>query len=388
MGTHADRKALICAIRAGDVDRVCDLLDSGFSPDTVDENNIPGLAIAAQLGHTAIVEVLLAAGVSLYNQPIWEPKEINGEWGGWTTPVYMAVWAAAVAEQLDVIQVLKSVIAQSFIFIVIDVCRQGNLEVLKTLIEFIEVEQLSEFNSIIEDSPLLAAAAHGNLDIVKFLVGLGVEVDQWGKGKNPLMSAAYTGQIAVYNYLYPLVSEETQDYAANALKETLKHQERARRTDVENLIDSAMLGQLEIVQSKIKRGVELDAIGTNNKTALMYAASYGHVPIVEALLDAGANPAILSDEGKASQTALMMVASSYFAGDRDAVVRLFSLAGANLDFQDSEGLTALIYAALCAYTDAVAALIDCGANLDIRDRQGNTALMYAQSRYYDSLDTD
>ncbi|ABW27652.1 conserved hypothetical protein [Acaryochloris marina MBIC11017] len=55
---------MIAAIQQRNCNQVCILLDAGFSPDTWDDFNIPGLVIAAQKGYTDIVEILLAAGAN------------------------------------------------------------------------------------------------------------------------------------------------------------------------------------------------------------------------------------------------------------------------------------------------------------------------------------
>lgn len=55
---------------AGDVDRVRDLLDKGADPNTIDENRITALHMAADRGNSVIVQMLLNAGANVNAQDI------------------------------------------------------------------------------------------------------------------------------------------------------------------------------------------------------------------------------------------------------------------------------------------------------------------------------
>ena len=51
--------------------------------------------------------------------------------------------------------------------------------------------------------------------------------------------------------------------------------------------------------------------------------------------------------------------------------------GANINYQNNGGYTALIWASYYGHTDIAKYLIDHNANLDIQDNNGNTALIWA-----------
>ncbi len=74
------------------------------------------------------------------------------------------------------------------------------------------------------------------------------------------------------------------------------------------------------------------------------------------------------------------------AGDDNLaeVVRLIE-AGADLDFQDYFGSTALMRAALYGHTEMVEFLIDAGANVNIQAEFGGTALINAASQKYANI---
>ena len=59
--------------------------------------------------------------------------------------------------------------------------------------------------------------------------------------------------------------------------------------------------------------------------------------------------------------------------------------GSNIDTQNRVGYTALFFAAVNGYEQAVQMLIDLKADIDIKDSYGKTALIYAQERGYDSI---
>ncbi|MBI3441067.1 MAG: ankyrin repeat domain-containing protein [Proteobacteria bacterium] len=63
-------------------------------------------------------------------------------------------------------------------------------------------------------------------------------------------------------------------------------------------------------------------------------------------------------------------------GDVEAVKTVLRK-GANLDEQDEEGFTALLWAACLGHTEVVRLLISEGAAIDVKDNDGRTALIWA-----------
>lgn len=145
---------------------------------------------------------------------------------------------------------------------------------------------------------------------------------------------------------------------------------------LEKLGDAAMYGKLAKVQQLIAEGADANAITECGKSPLMLAAMYGHKDVIETLLDAGADPNLGSEEEfEEGTTALMCIASSFFASNRAEVIKFLVNRGANPNARNENGETAMIVA--CNNADAVKALIEAGADVNIRDNEGNTAMMLA-----------
>jgi len=94
---------------------------------------------------------------------------------------------------------------------------------------------------------------------------------------------------------------------------------------------------------------------------------------VKFLLSKGANPNITDNSG---DTALLSVGFISDSIDDDIeIVRLLIKAGADIDFQDSNGSTALHSAVMFERSYLVKALLDNGANTEIRDKYNETPIL-------------
>jgi len=90
-------------------------------------------------------------------------------------------------------------------------------------------------------------------------------------GENPLMMAAFMGNTKLVKYL-------------------LENRKATVNKDGWSPIHyAAIRGDLEIMNSLINVGANIDALSPNESTPLMYAARYGHIRVVKLLLDKGAD---------------------------------------------------------------------------------------------------
>ena len=62
-------------------------------------------------------------------------------------------------------------------------------------------------------------------------------------------------------------------------------------------------------------------------------------------------------------------------GGDTAAARALINAGANVNAQDDDGMTALMWTAFWGHTDAVRLLLNAGANANMQDNRGETALI-------------
>jgi ankyrin repeat protein len=162
--------------------------------------------------------------------------------------------------------------------------------------------------------------------------------------------------------------------------------------------DSAVLREF------LRAGANVRLRDQSGRTALMYAAARGLPGVVEALLQAGADVTEPDSDG---ETPLIYAAGirdvwfgKWFSSPGDSsnswwpIINLFGdpspeviqtllRAGADPNASDSEGATALMYAAesFKAGTHILRVLVDGGANLNQQDNKRRTALMRAADRY-------
>lgn len=320
---------LKAAVLKGDITTVRTLLQTGADPNPSVWYETPALVVAAHKGCGEIVQELIAAGA-----------EVNR--GFDERPLHTAA-------------------------------EEGHLEVVRLLLDE-------------EDywTALMAASEAGHLPIVQLLVERGADVNAWSQGETPLMLAASGAHPEVYEFLYPLVSEEIRAIGdRDAEKEmalTLKRRSREQNKAVEKLIDTAMDGNLKQIQQLIANGVDVNGIGSCNRTALSLAIQGDQIPVIETLLDAGADPNLpnKTNDNLIGNYPLMIAASTFFATNRGDMVRLLIQGGEDINQQDAQGNTALMHALGYSDIDVIETLIKAGADLNIKDNQGNTALMMAK----------
>jgi ankyrin repeat protein len=135
------------------------------------------------------------------------------------------------------------------------------------------------------------------------------------------------------------------------------------------LLEAAASGNLAAVRAALDAGADVAGPVDTRVNALGIASLYGHAPVVQALLAAGASPA--ADQG--GQTALMLAAGQ----GHTAVVEALLAGGADVGAKDKDGLTALMAAASANRADTLRVLIARGAVVNAPNPEGSTALMAA-----------
>jgi uncharacterized protein len=144
---------------------------------------------------------------------------------------------------------------------------------------------------------------------------------------------------------------------------------------------AAYNADVEAVRKLLAEGIQPDQRDNGGYTALLWAsfrAAIGdQVPVIQALIQAGADPNAITGTGESN--CLILAAH---AGSEPAVAALVA-GGANVDGQ-ADGVTALMVAARIGETGVIKLLLRAGANAAIRCGSF-TAVDYARYGGYDEL---
>lgn len=180
---------------------------------------------------------------------------------------------------------------------------------------------------------------------------------------------------------------------------------------------AAAKGDLDDIARLVRERANLDARDGNGRTPLHVAAFTGHGAAARALIEAGADPALLDNQRYDAVTIVAVrddlptlrallaagasarLVTSVYDGTaliaaahlgHDGIVRELVRAGAPLDHVNNLGWTALIEAVILGdggarHVRTVRALVEAGAGIEIADRTGTTALQHARFRGYQAM---
>ena len=143
--------------------------------------------------------------------------------------------------------------------------------------------------------------------------------------------------------------------------------EPQRAVIVESLWDAACNGHLPVVTALLAAGAAVNQTNANGATPLFISAQKGHLPVVTALLAAGA----AINQTNANGATPLHIAARY--GHRPVVTALLD-AGAAINQAKADGSTPLYIAAQNGHLLVVTALLDAGAAINQAMADGATPL--------------
>jgi ankyrin repeat protein len=200
-------------------------------------------------------------------------------------------------------------------------------------------------------TPLLWAVHNSNLALARVLIAAKAQVDAANDyGITPLLEASGTGNAAIMGLLLKAGANPSLAHPAGETP----------------LMSAARAGSVAGVRLLLARGVDVNAAERDQQTtALMWAAAEGHLDVVDALLDAGADPnrqahvSTLTDRKNADHptggfTALMWAARN----GNEPLVRALVARGARVNATNGDGASPAMIAMYNDYFDLAAALIE------------------------------
>ena len=138
------------------------------------------------------------------------------------------------------------------------------------------------------------------------------------------------------------------------------------------LIVASRNGNLPVVRALLDAGADVNQVEGGGATAIYWAAFQGDTEIIKLLLEKGADPDIAKKDG---YTPLLIAKGR---GQNQAMILLLNR-GADVNKADNKGRTLLHWASLTGNIKWINILIEKGADINQEDKKGNTAISVAKN---------
>jgi ankyrin repeat protein len=421
--------ALVEAVRNGNRAAVRALLAKHANVDVAAADGTTALHWAAERDDVDLVDALLKAGAT---------AQVTNRHG--TTPIHLAATNgnAVILERLIAAGADPNAALPDGETVLMTAARSGNVDAVKVLVDHGANVNAKEPHK--GQTPLMWAAAEDRAAVVRALTSAGADVHAASAGKfTPLLFAVRGGHIgsskalleagadvnermadgmsalvlAVYNAHYELAAfllERGADPNAAAQGWTALHQVAWSRRpnrgfNLPGAVPTGTLDSLELVKRLVARGADVNARMTKEPrdgnrnmlnrigaTPFLMAAKSADVPLMRALLDAGADPAIKTADG----TSAIMAAAGvgvYGPGESPgtheealaAVELAYEVGGGYVNDANKDGETALHGAVYRGgAVPVIRFLVDKGARLDVYNKKRWTPLFAAEGVVYAS----
>ena len=282
--------ALMSAAQRGHEAYVSELIAAGAAVDVADDNGWTALMYASVNGHAACVSLLIGAGAEFGH---------SGVERGW-------------------IQSRNEMLRSH--------AQSGDCTKLKE-----SIDQGAELDSVDQygKTALMLAIKKGDVVCMNALLQAGATVNAVDdSGWTALTSAARIGHAA----------------GVNALLQAGANVDATDQKSMTALMYAAQNGHAACVNALIQAGANLESSNSSGWTALMRAAQYGHEVIISFLIQANSDVHAIDKQGNTALIQGIKSRKAHKYRSRMAPLELLIAAGARLNAENKEGLTAISYA--------------------------------------------
>jgi len=360
-------KALIDALSKGNIPEVIRLIDAeGADVNTIlDENGYTPLLMAVYHANEPMVEALLNRGADVNMQLNSGPLTVQN------TSILNMLEMAPHTQKLKIpANASMQEIDTAFRRLALPLHPDRNIgvdtqQIEQNKLDFETITQAKEKLIEIHRKKFLIAAAQGDLSMIKKNIAEG-KFAQDNRGITPLMLASKGGHTDIVTELInarvDLNATDEQGLTA------LMYATRAKKKEIADLlIENGANTSLK----HVPHFLAIDGIGNEERTALVRERM---AKTAAEMAPAPTMPETASEQERALISGMKDASRAINA---EALIAAVVGAGGNINVQDLEGTTALMWAVRTQGADAVNALMGAGVQLDIQDNRGMTALMYA-----------
>jgi ankyrin repeat protein len=230
------------------------------------------------------------------------------------------------------------------------------------------------------------AAGAGELDMLKRLIKAGADIRQQDRyGGDALSYAVNARQTSTLEFLWPHFPKSRQEKLRRqshlwrednnkkesqvaARLQSAMERPASRKRATETLFRAHESGDEKKFLQLLASGADPNETNNEGTTILAFVASFSTVyTLLQPLLKAGADP----------NCGELFRPLSFAASHGAEPVRMLLKAGANVNWANPDGRTALISAAAAGDEETIRLLLDAGANPNAEDKDGHTAYWHA-----------
>jgi ankyrin repeat protein len=366
--------ALMSAAFRGNTPALTLLLEAKADVDAHDQYGWTALMRAAEGGHLEAVKVLLAAGAEV------NATNLQGQ---------TALDRATLYRRDEVVSVLKQAgghesSRRASGVDVFDAAKRGDLALVSRYIAL--GGDVDARDELLGDTLLMSAAHRGHTGVVERLIGAGANVNLKSTtgGWTALMYAVHFGRGEVVKQLIAAGADLDAEDEGEPSASVLMHAAIGGHAELgfvlkaagarTNIFTAAAMGDVEFVREYVRKGGDLQVLNElGGWPPLTNAAQYGRVEVVKLLVEAGAQVNYVDGCG---YTALRRASLS----GQGAMVELLKRAGAKEFFVTQSALD-VFSAPHFSDVGYVEAYLRRGGEVDVRNREGQTPLIVAAQDY-------